>query len=80
MKAFLWKDIKEVSDNYHTNGSVLIEAETLERAREIAIFNAATPMNPEFVKMKGVEKDPDLILTSESRLEKVWVFPNAGCC
>lgn len=71
MKAFLWYEIGVVSDRYHSGGSVLIEAETLERAREIAL-NGET-------KMK-VEKEPDAIFDSTSKTEKLWVFPDAGCC
>lgn len=67
MKAFLWYNIDKVSNNYHEDWSVLIEADSIERARELA------------VNMRGVEKEPDAIFTSENKAEKVWIFPNAGC-
>lgn len=73
MKAYLWHGIESVSDNYHERGSVLIEASSIERARELAVI-------PEFVPMKGVEREPDRIFESDSTEEKVWVFPDAGCC
>lgn len=73
MKAYLWHEISKVSDNYHQNGSVLIEADSLERARELAVIDGGDPM-------VGTEREPDLILESNSEVEKVWVFPNAGCC
>lgn len=76
MKAFLWDGLEEVSDNYHPHGSVLIEAESLERAREIAVFNKGGNI----IKMNGIEAEPDAIFDSTSLVEKVWVFPNAGCC
>ena len=78
MKAFLWKGIEEVSDNYHTDGSVLIEAETLERARELARIKGWREEDKG--PMVGIDAEPDLILDSPSKEEKVWVFPDAGCC
>lgn len=44
MKAFLWHLCKRVSDNYHENGSVLIEAATIERARELAVIETKEPV------------------------------------
>lgn len=79
MKAYLWHEIENVSWNYHEEGSVLIEAETLKRAREIAFFK--DPFNDDkLTSMEGIEREPDRIFDSDAKEEKVWVFPNAGCC
>lgn len=91
MKAFLWEYVVECSDNYHSEGAVLIEAETLERAREIAFYKQSTGIKQtldkndwelvfESHKIVGVEKEPDAVFTSDSKEEKVWIFENAGCC
>lgn len=71
MKAFLWHIIEHVSAEYHHEGSVLIVASSLERAREIGRM--------ENEKME-LAKLPDAEFESFSDEEKVWVFPNAGCC
>ncbi len=70
MKAFLWHDIERVSSNYHPGGSVLIEAMSIEMARELALKSY----------IKGAEKEPDATFVSSSEVEKIWVFPDAGCC
>lgn len=77
MKAFLWQGIDQVCEEYHQNGSVLIEAESLERARSIAVFEeTGWGLNP----MIGVEREPDAIFESSSSTEKVWIFQHTGCC
>lgn len=76
MKAFLWHQAEKVSENYHDNGSVLIEADSLERAKELAVIDG---WNDKKIKMK-LGGEPDLELDSPSDKEKVWVFPDAGCC
>ena len=76
MKAYLWHGVEKVSDYYHCGGSVLIEARSLERARQIAVIkyenNKEIPMS--------VSGQPDAIFESGSTEERVWVFPDAGCC
>ena len=71
MNAYLWHQIKHCSDNYHENGSVLIQAKTVERAREIGTANYG-PMD--------ICGEPDEVFMCNSTEEKIWVFPNAGCC
>lgn len=79
MKAFLWCEVDRVSTSYHENGSVLIEAETIERAREIAFMqNYSGDILEE--KISPIDRDPDAVFESRSTKEKVWVFPDAGCC
>jgi hypothetical protein len=77
MKAFLWKDLEKMSSNYHSGGSILIEAPTLERARELAVYKDYDNVeNP----IKGVDKEPNAVFESSGETEKVWAFPDAGCC
>ena len=71
MKAYLWYDISYASDSYHTEGTVLIEAATLERARELG---------KETDRNMTIDDEPTKVFKSNSTEEKVWVFPNAGCC
>lgn len=76
MVAYLWHDIKRCSGHYHPEGSVLIVAPTLTRARELAVFK---DIDGETAKM-DIERSPDAVFKSDYSTEKVWVFPNAGCC
>lgn len=80
MKAFLWHGIAKVSSNYHEHGSVLIEAETIEMARELAVLKDWFDDEAPIQKMVGVDREPDAIFESNSTKENVWVFPDAGCC
>lgn len=81
MKAFLWHEVESVTAQYHPGGSVLIVAESIERAREIAVFRDWSTSAGALVDMKmPLEAEPDLVLQAEGQPEKVWVFPNAGCC
>lgn len=70
MKAFLWYGLDKVSNCFHEEGSVLIEAETIERAREMANESC----------IRDVSKEPNAIFESNSKKEKMWIFPDAGCC
>lgn len=36
MKVFVWKYLPAVSDNYHSEGGLIVFAEGLERAKELA--------------------------------------------
>ncbi len=79
MKAYLWHDIDKVSENYHERGSVLIQAESLERARELS--KCCTDKYREgSYSMIGTDAEPDAVFECDSTEEKVWVFPDAGCC
>lgn len=85
MKAFLWKQISEVTTRYHPEGGVLIQAPTLERAREIALkedwdARHVDEDDPVSQRMQGIDAEPDAIFDSDSTEEKVWIFPDAGCC
>lgn len=75
MKAFLWYNIDVASLSWHTEGSVLVEAETLSRAREIAVI-----MDGKKAVKMSVDGEPDAVFESSSKEEKIWVFPDAGCC
>lgn len=84
MKAFLWHDISRVSGSWHQNGSVLIQAETLERARELATYVESSGYGENRktkIEKMDIENEPDAIFECLSPAdERIWVFPNAGCC
>jgi hypothetical protein len=72
MKVFVWKRIDEATDNYHTEGGVVVFAESLERAMELA--NAIAGCS-----IKESEK-PDEIRNVDGDSEAVYIMRDTGCC
>lgn len=70
MKVFVWERIGKVSDREHEDGGLVVFAETLERAIELANQAGAYPKENEH---------PDTIRETEGN-EAVFVMPDAGCC
>lgn len=83
MKAFLWSNVSKCTERYHSGGAVLIEAENLERAREIGVFKYDEYTDQGEVeataRISDLEREPDAVFETTGE-EKVWVFPNSGCC
>lgn len=73
MKVYIWKDIGQVSYNYHPEGGLVVVAESEARAREIA------NSYPDIEVLEG-EKPDVCIAAGEGEEERVIPFPNAGCC
>lgn len=72
MKVFVWERIEECTGSYHSEGGLVVFAESEERARELA--NAQTGC-----KLKPSEM-PDEIRECADGPERVFVMPDAGCC
>lgn len=71
MKVFVWCDVQVMSTNYHSDGGVVVFAETEERAREIA--------NVDGCQIKPEETPVD-VREVDGGAERVYYMPNAGCC
>lgn len=71
MKIFIWQTIDKCTSNYHPEGGVVVVAENLERAKELALGSGA--------EIKEDEK-PDAVYDVAQAEEKVFIFPDAGCC
>jgi len=71
MKVFIWCNVEKMSDNYHSDGGVVVFAETEERAREIA--------NVDGCSIKSHEM-PDEMREVVGGVERIFYMPNAGCC
>lgn len=83
MKVFVWKDLMEVSTNYHREGGLVVVAESLERAREIVKEKVDVRdyeyQDPVDCEAKSVDPDAQYNITDDAE-EGFFVFPNAGCC
>lgn len=71
MKVFVWHEVDKCSDNYHSDGGVVVFAATEERARELANACPGCAIQPD-------EKPVEVRNTSGK--ERVFIMPNAGCC
>lgn len=72
MKVFVWHAIEKCSDRYHTQGGVVVFAESEARAREIA--NAVSGCAIE------EREAPDEVRDCADGDERVFIMPDAGCC
>jgi len=72
MKVFVWERIDNATDNYHSEGGLVVFAETEERARELANAQSGCKLMP--------EEAPDEVRDVDGGEEKVFVMPDAGCC
>ncbi len=75
MRMFVWEDECGVSDRYHDTGGVLVIANDLNRTRELL-------KNEDGVSKDSTvfTKEPDFSTSVGTTKEKVFIFPDAGCC
>lgn len=83
MKIFIWERVNMMSDNYHSEGGVVVVAENLKRAREIAREH----FDPEKEHEILTDYDTTVFNTEPHKTFKVNCeeeyycdFPDAGCC
>jgi hypothetical protein len=72
MKVFIWERVRECSECFHSEGGVVVFAETEERARELANREDGCAIQPEEL--------PDEIREVITGDEKVYIIPDTGCC
>ena len=72
MKVFVWDYVETCCDRYHSDGGVVVFAETEERARELA-------NQKDGCSIKETET-PDDVREVVGGDEAVFIMPNAGCC
>ena len=71
MKVFVWSYVADLTQNYHSGGGLIVFAENVERAMELAVGDHG-------VKFAG--ELPDDVRVVEGGAEAVYVMPDAGCC
>ena len=69
-KVFIWNIVADLTNNYHSSGGLVVIADNLQDAGILAMekgvrFNDETPT---VYELKDTVED------------KVYIFPNAGCC
>jgi len=70
MKVFVWNRIENASNHWHPEGGVVVFAETMDRAVQLAKEAGAD------IRM---DESPDEIRETTGN-EKVYIMPDAGCC
>ena len=73
MKVFVWECIDNCTDHHHSGGGVVVFAEDLEKAKQLAMAKGCL--------FSKDEQEPDETRTvlSEGK-EAVYVMKDAGCC
>jgi hypothetical protein len=73
LHVYIWESVSDLTDNEHNGGGLVVVAESLERAREICEANVEVKQFP--------SEEPDcVLLVPDTSSERIYVFPNAGCC
>ena len=72
MQVFIWDDIKQLTGNYHSGGGAVAIADNLERA--IELIKAESPA------AQMDEQPVALVCPTDYAEERVFIFPDAGCC
>lgn len=88
MNIYIFEEVSKLTTNYHSDGGLVIVAESLERA--VALFNEGVEAeqkerfsrseNPPALTMEEIEKVKLYPLKYNSQKEEVFIFPDAGCC
>lgn len=68
MKVFVWEYVNHLTWDYHDGGGLLVVAESLERAKEVAGVKEF-PSDP-----------PDFTFETTETEERYIVFGDSGCC
>jgi len=74
MNIYVFEDIEQVSSNWHTNGGLVIIADSIDHAKEVIVENI-------WIKPTAEEWDSVSSFALSKREEpRYWIMPNAGCC
>ncbi len=73
MEAWVFENLDQVSDSWHSGGGLVVVASSVERAREMVVENDASIEVPNWDEAIVLRLDDD-------EPERIWVFPDAGCC
>ena len=75
MRMFVWEYVNRITCNWHDGGGVLVIAGDLDRARELLLTQGGVYDDSDVLTL-----DPDFSASVETQDEKVFIFPDAGCC
>lgn len=76
MKLFIFQYLAPISDRYHSDGGVVCVAQDLVAARELIKKHMAQFTDEEPTPIE----DPTAEYAVVAEEQKLFIFPNAGCC
>ena len=72
-KMFVWEDVDGLTHNWHDGGGAVVIADNLEVARELLRTNGVHGRDV-FVR------EPNFAASVAGEEDRVFIFPDAGCC
>lgn len=72
---YVWESVNELTNNYHDGGGLVIISNDLESARELLKQSISLKSKCEALKV-----DPDYVTSVTAEKDKIFIFPNEGCC
>ena len=69
MNVYIWEEVDDLTDNYHSGGGTVVIANSLEEARKQLPENCSAQTDHPIFEAELNAITP-----------RVFVFPNAGCC
>lgn len=72
MNVYIWQRVRRCSNNYHSEGGVVVFADSEIEARSIA--NCETDCSIEDDEL------PDEVRQCADGQKRVFIMPDAGCC
>lgn len=82
MKIFIFESVGQLTPNYHSGGALIIIAETLEKSLLMA-KEYRTKYSFETHDINLTEEEINNVKTFELKKdteEKIFIFPDSGCC
>ncbi len=71
---FVWDSVGGLTNNYHDGGGTVVIADNLEVARQLLVKNGVAEASDVHTQA------PNYTASVVSDEDKVFIFPDAGCC
>lgn len=80
MEVFIWERVGKVTDSYHCGGGLVIVDESLESAAASWLkYCEANNLKSDHDESTGLGP-PDATYETPNAEQRIFVFPDAGCC
>jgi hypothetical protein len=77
MKTYIWDNIKDLTDSHHSSGGLVIIS---EKDWPIAWREHLINDGEDWTTYTKKLPQPDLVFDCNHTEERVFIFPNQGCC
>jgi hypothetical protein len=78
VKLFIFRDIGDLTDNYHDGGSAVVIAADIESA--ISLLPVASQREASNDYVDGRVREFTLASIHDPKQPEAFIFPDAGCC